>query len=93
MSMSHHLKAWQRTVQPRINETMVRNHSSCLNGAQDPLQVIPFVTFVLSRLLLQEACLETDSISASSDFSAISASDFNISNLTSLLHTAQLLLS
>jgi hypothetical protein len=41
---------------------------------------------VLSRLFLQEACLETDSSSASSDFSAIRASDN--SNLTSLLHTA-----
>jgi hypothetical protein len=42
MSMSQHLKAWQQTVQPRINETMVRNHSTCLHGAQDPLQVIRF---------------------------------------------------
>jgi hypothetical protein len=47
-----------------------------------------FVTFVLSRLFLQEACQETDSSSASSDFSTISASDFNISKLTSLLDTA-----
>jgi hypothetical protein len=43
---------------------------------------------VLTRLFLLEACLETDSSSGSSDFSAIGASDFNISNLTSLLHTA-----
>jgi hypothetical protein len=43
---------------------------------------------VLSRLFLQEACLETDSSSASSEYSAISASDFNISKLTYLLHTA-----
>jgi hypothetical protein len=36
----HHLKAWQRMVQPRIDEaTMVWNHSSCLHGPQDPLQV------------------------------------------------------
>jgi hypothetical protein len=47
-----------------------------------------FVTFVLSRLFLQEACLETDSSSASSDFSAISTFDFNISKLKSLIHTA-----
>jgi hypothetical protein len=40
MSMSRHFKAWQQTVQPRINETKVLNHSSCLHGAQDPLQVI-----------------------------------------------------
>jgi hypothetical protein len=45
-----------------------------------------FVTFVISRLFFQEACLETGSSSASSDFSAISASDFNISKLTFLLH-------
>jgi hypothetical protein len=97
--MSHHLKAWERTVQPRINKTMVRNHSSCLNSDQDPLQVIRlknpekiwlFLLLHLSRLCLVVycACLETDLISASSDFSATSASDFNISNLTSLLRTA-----
>jgi hypothetical protein len=40
MSMIQHLKAWQRTVQPRIDEAMVCNHSPCLHGAQDPLQVI-----------------------------------------------------
>jgi hypothetical protein len=103
------LKAWQGTVQPRINEAMVRNQSSCLHGAQDrdPLQAIRLenpqkiwlfllvllsrlLNFVLSRLFLQEACLESDSSSASSDFSAISASDFNykfnISKSMSLLH-------
>jgi hypothetical protein len=40
MSIIHHLKAWQRTVQLKIDEVMVWNHSSCLRGAQDPLQVI-----------------------------------------------------
>ncbi len=92
------LKAWQWTVQPRINKAMLRNQSSCLHGVQDrdPLQVIRLenpqkiwlfllvllsrlLNFVLSRLFLQEACLESDSSSASSDFSAIGASDFYIS--------------
>jgi hypothetical protein len=84
---------------PNLESTKLRNHSSCLHGAQGPLQVIRLenpekiwlfllVTFVPNRLCLQEACLETDSSSASSDFSTIRASDFNISRLTSLLHTA-----
>ncbi len=102
MSMSHHLKMWQRTVQPKIDEAMVRNHSLCLHGAQDPPQVIRlenpekirlFLLVHLSRLcLVVEFCrrhawkaVETDSSSGSS---AIRAFDFNISKLTSLLHTA-----
>ncbi len=45
------------------------------------------VMSALTLLFLQQ-CAENESISASSDFSSSSASDFNISRMTFLLHHA-----